>query len=88
MLVPEQNSGLAAPQQADTIPAVSTQGDISTIPDPQITEQMNTASNNISPSVTEIPSATHPNSHDHSAQQPMRRSTRETQAPKRLIEKI
>ena len=45
------------------------------------------------PLVTEIPTATDPvvlsaNSHDHSTQQPTRCSTRETQAPKRLIEEI
>ena len=92
VLVPVENSG-AAPQQADSIPPVGTQGDIPTIPDPQTAEQMNTTSNINLPSVTEIPSATDSvvlaaNSHNHSVQQPTRRLTRETQAPKRLIEEI
>ena len=89
VLVPVENSD-AAPQQADAIPPVGTQGDIPTIPDPQTAEQMNTTSNSNLPSVTEIPSATDsvvPTANSH-AQQPTRRSTRETQAPKRLLEEI
>ena len=96
-IVPEdlEDSASATQQQTDAIPAVNTQGDVTTIPESETSEQTHITSNDSSLAVSEtssamnsvIPSRKSQNLPIH-GQQSTRHSARETHVPKRLIEEM